>query len=87
MKKVEELSEIAKENLVDIRKNHPKYRERERAWGILLSSRGYSPQKIGDLFEISDRIVYKWIDNFNKYGIMGLMTQQGQGRKAILKKR
>ena len=86
MKKVEELSEIEQKNLKDIKKNHPKYRERERAWGILLNNRGYSPKKIGELFEISERIVYKWIDNFNKYGIMGLMTQQGQGRKPILKK-
>ena len=63
MKKVEELSEIEQKNLKDMKNNHPKYRERERAWGILLNNRGYSPKKIGELFEISERIVYKWIDN------------------------
>ena len=46
MKKVKELSEIEQENLKDMKKNHSKYRERERAWGILLNNRGYSPQKI-----------------------------------------
>ena len=34
MKKVEELREIEQSNLKDIKKNHPKYREGERAWGI-----------------------------------------------------
>ncbi len=87
MKKVEKISKEEKANLKEIKKHHPKYRERERATGILLSYRGYSPQEIGKIFEISDRMVYKWIDNFNEYGIMGIMTQKGQGRKAILKKR
>ena len=87
MKKVEEISESEKENLEEIKKYHPKYRERERASGILLSYRGYSPKEIGAIFEISDRMVYNWIDNFNKNGIIGLMTQKGQGRKPILKKR
>jgi transposase len=32
-------------------------------------------------------MVYNWIDDYNKYGIMGLMTEKGQGRKANLKKR
>lgn len=87
MKRVEKISETEEANLKDIKKKHPKYRERERAAGILLSYRGYSPQEIGAIFEVSDRMVYNWIDNFNAYGIMGLMTQKGQGRKPILKKR
>ena len=87
MKKVEEISESEKENLEEIKKYHAKYRERERASGILLSYRGYSPKEIAEIFEISERMVYKWIDNFNKNGIIGLVTQKGQGRKPILKKR
>jgi len=81
MKKVNKISEAEKKNLEEIKRNHTKYRERERARGILLSYRGYSPK------EIADRMVYKWIDNFNENGIIGLMTQKGQGRKPILKKR
>lgn len=87
MKKVKEISESERENLEEIKKYHPKYRERERASGILLSYRGYSPKEIAEIFEISDRIVYNWIDNFNENGIIGLVTQKGQGRKPILKKR
>ena len=84
MKKVKELSELEKENLKEIKKYHPKYRERERAMGIMLSYKGYSPKEIGEIFEVSDRVVYKWIDNFNANGVIGLLTHKGQGRKSIL---
>jgi transposase len=56
-----------------IKKNHPKYRERAR--GIILSYRGYSPKEIAEIFEISDRMVYNWIDNFNENGITELSTE------------
>jgi len=87
MKRVNKISELEKDNLEDIKKYHPKYRERERASGILLSYRGYTTKEISNIFEVSERIVYKWIDNFNKNGVIGLLTQKGQGRKPILKKR
>lgn len=85
MKRVEKINKLEEANLNDIKKNHPKYRERERAIGIMLSYRGYSPKEIAEIFEISDRVVYKWIDNFNENGVIGLLTQKGQGRKSILK--
>jgi transposase len=86
MKSVEQITELEEENLKAIKKHHLKYRERERAMGVLLSYKGYSPKEIGDIFEISERVVYTWIDNFNKNGVIGLLTQKGQGRKSILTK-
>jgi len=41
-------------------------------------------KEIGEIFEVSDRVVYKWIDNFNENGVIGLLTHKGQGRKSIL---
>ena len=87
MKRVKELSKEEKKTLQEIKKNHPKYRERERAYAILLSNKGYSPNQISDIFEISSRMVYTWIDEYNTKGFIGLMTQKGQGRKPNLKKR
>jgi len=87
MKRVKELSEEEKSTLIEFKKNHPKYRERERAYGILLSDKGYSPNEISDIFDITSRMVYNWIDDYNQYGIMGLVTEKGQGRKPNLKKR
>jgi transposase len=86
MKIVEHISELEEENLKEIKKHHTKYRERERAMGIILSHKGYSPKEIGAIFEVSERVVYTWIDNFNEKGIIGLLTQKGQGRKSILTK-
>jgi transposase len=86
MKIVKQITEQEEENLKAIKKHHLKYRERERAMGVLLSYKGYSPKEIGDIFEISERVVYTWIDNFNKNGIIGLLTEKGQGRKSILRK-
>jgi len=86
MKRVEHITDAEEDNLKAIKKHHLKYRERERAMGIMLSYKGYSPKEIGDIFDISERVVYKWIDNFNKNGVIGLLTQKGQGRKSILTK-
>ena len=57
MKRVENLTELEEENLKAIKKHHLKYRERERARGVLLSYKGYSPKEIGDIFDISERVV------------------------------
>ena len=54
--------------------------------GIILSYKGYSPKEIGDIFDISERVVYTWIDNFNENGIIGLLTKKGQGRQSILRR-
>ena len=86
MKRAEKITDLERENLKAIKKHHLKYRERERAMGVLLSYKGYSPKEIGDIFDISERVVYTWIDNFNANGVIGLLTQKGQGRKSILTK-
>jgi transposase len=86
MKKIEELNEEDKKTLKDIFKNYPTFTERNHAFGILLSYRGYSPKEIADIFSISERMVYYWIDEFIKNGIKSVYRKEGQGRKPILKK-
>ena len=76
-----------KEELENIRKNHLNYRERDRATGILLYYRGYNPKEIANIFEVTERVIYNWLRNFKEYGIEGIMTKEGQGRKAILEKK
>jgi hypothetical protein len=44
MRKVEVLTEEEKQELEAIKKNYPTYTERDRASGVLLSYRGYSPK-------------------------------------------
>ncbi|HHB95399.1 MAG TPA: helix-turn-helix domain-containing protein [Campylobacterales bacterium] len=60
MKKVEELTAEEKQELEDIKKSYPTYTERNRASGIVLSYRGYSPIEIADIFEVTRRMLYNW---------------------------
>ncbi len=86
MRKVEVLTKEEKQELETIKKNYPTYTERDRASGILLSYRGYSPKEIAEIFEISRRMVYNWLDEFRDEGIKSIFRKEGQGRKPILKK-
>ena len=86
MRKVEKLSESEKVELEDIKKNYVTYTERNKASGILLSYRGYSPIEIADIFEVSRRMVYNWLDEFRDEGVKSVLRKEGQGRKPILKK-
>lgn len=87
MRKVEELTEKEKEELEAIKKSYPTYTERDRASGILLSYRGYSPIEIADIFKISRRTVYNWLDEFREGDVKSVLRKEGQGRKPILKKK
>ena len=87
MRKIEVLTEEEKQELEAIKKSYPTYTERDRASGILLSYREYSPLEIADIFEISRRMVYNWLDEFRDEGIKSLFRKEGQGRKPILKKK
>jgi transposase len=84
MRKIEELSEEEKSELEAIKKSYSSYRERNRASGILLSYRGYSPIEIADIFEVTRRMVYHWLDEFRDEGVKSVFRKEGQGRKAIL---
>jgi transposase len=86
MRKIEYLREEEKKELEEINKNHPKYTQRNRAFGILMSYRGYSPKEIAELFTITRRMVYNWLDEFEEDRVASVYRKKGQGRKPILKK-
>jgi transposase len=86
MRKIEYLNEEEKKELEDIYKNYPKYTERNRAFGILLSYRGYTPQEIAKIFNVTRRMVYNWLNEFDENRVASVYRKEGQGRKPILKK-
>jgi transposase len=51
-----------------------------RAHIILLSSRGYSASEIADIHDVTDPMVYKWLDRFDKEGPSGLYDRKRDGR-------
>jgi transposase len=51
-----------------------------RAHIILLSDRGYSAPKIAKLHNVTDPMVYKWMDRFDEEGPSGLYDRDREGR-------
>lgn len=52
----------------------------ERARMILLSARGFTVQRIMDVFEVVDETLYKWFDRFDEEGPAGLYDRERSGR-------
>lgn len=52
---------------------------RERAHAVLLSNRGYSLERIADVFDTQYQTISHWIDQWEDYGIRGLYKSHGGG--------
>lgn len=57
---------------------------RNRAKCIILSGHGLSLTQLMQLFGVSRRTLYNWLNQWEKQGIVGLYNQKGRGRKAKL---
>lgn len=57
---------------------------RMRCRAVLLKSKGLSSQEIGQQTEMSHISVNSWTNRFEQYGITGLHTRPGRGRKPIM---
>lgn len=49
-----------------------------------MSNKGQDAKEISTLLSVNKRTVYVWLNNWQKHGIIGLITQPGQGRPPIL---
>ena len=58
---------------------------RMRCQSILLKSEGRSSKEVGAITGMCNVSVNSWVKRYKTEGISGLYTQQGRGRKAILK--
>ena len=56
----------------------------QRCHMILLKNKGLTSQEIADIFGVTFQPVNSWCKRYLEYGIEGLKTKQGQGRKPIL---
>jgi len=57
---------------------------RKRCQMILLKLEGYKSSEIGLIVDCCEMTVNNWVASFERYGIEGLVTKAGQGRKSIL---
>lgn len=83
---VTELSEEQREELRELMKTANE-QVRRRAHAVLLSSRGYSVDRIADIYEVDRDTVTRWLDRWEEDGTNGLHDQEGRGRKPILNQR
>jgi transposase len=50
----------------------------------LLSNEGKEVKDIAEILQVSTISIYTWLHRWQEKGVVGLMNQKGQGRKAIL---
>jgi transposase len=66
------------------RKNHHSYQFRDRCHCLLLSNEGKQVKQIAGILQVSTISIYSWLQRWQEKGLVGLLNQKGQGRKAIL---
>lgn len=60
------------------------YQVRNRAKCIRLSYHNYQISQIIEILTVSRNTIYNWLNNWEKYGLIGLYNLPGRGRKAKL---
>ena len=80
-----ELSPESRASLEEGRKQGKTNTFRERCHYLLLSDQGKSIDEIADFYQVNRHTVSKWFTRYEELGIEGLLTQKGQGRKAIIR--
>lgn len=80
---VNELTEEQREELRGLMKTANE-QVRRRAHAVLLNSRGYSVDRIADIYEVDRDTVSRWLDQWEGDGTNGLHDQEGRGRKPTL---
>lgn len=83
MKAIHPLSPNEQQTLEEAYRHHPSHRLRQRAWGLLLSHRGYLAIRLSELFEVRQETVSAWFESWERLGVVGLLDQPRSGRPAI----
>jgi transposase len=78
--------EITEDILEKLRKlkNSQCKKERIHSHALLLLNNGKEIKEVAEIFDVTERSVYKWIKAFKNEGISSISRKSGAGRKAIL---
>lgn len=79
-----ELTETEHLTLREGIKNHSKHEFRRCCQALLWSHKGWSAKAVASELEVCPQTVGNWLTAWQSSGLVGLMRQQGQGRKPIL---
>ena len=83
MKYVSPLTEEIQLTLQEMYFKHPKSRCRQRAQAILLNAEGFSIPKLVEILTVRRNAISDWIDQWEKYGLIGLYDLPRSGRTPI----
>jgi transposase len=78
------LSDKDHTKLLECYQTSEKFRVRNRAHAILLSSESYSIDEIAAICGVHRTAVSRWLDRFNEFGADGLADLPKEGRPPIL---
>lgn len=79
--------QISKEErfeLENLLKKSDNYTLRKRCQVVILKSEGRDSLDVGKIVDLKPHAVNNWVNRYKKYGIDGLTTVKGQGRKPVL---
>lgn len=81
------VSEISQAELITLQfmeRNHPLSWTRIRANSLLLSNQSIDIQKISIIHGVCRQTVSTWLSDWNKYGLCGLVDEEGRGRNPMI---
>jgi len=81
---IKPLPEPEKQTLLEMYRNHPESRMRERAHMVLLSNQGYDINEICSIVYRTENTVTAWLNAYEHKGFLGLYDQPITGRPSRL---
>lgn len=79
-----ELSVAEKQALEEGYRSGKSHAFRKRCQLVLLKSQGRTSKDVGQIVEMNQISVNRWLDRYQAEGIEGLTTKPGRGRKPVL---
>jgi transposase len=78
--------EIKEEILQQLRelKSSECKKERVHSHALILLNNGKDIKEVAEIFDVTQRSIYNWIQKFKDEGIQSVSRKSGAGRKAIL---
>jgi transposase len=67
-----------------IHKSSRHHQTRQRAQCCLLSYKGYSIEQLSSIFQVTRLTITNWLNDWDKFALVGLYDRQGRGRKPKL---
>lgn len=84
MKRIEIEDTESLNRLKELKKFSRSKQERVRSHAILLLNDNMRVSEVAKIFDVTDRMVYNWINEWSSIGFDSLARKKGDGRKPLL---